>query len=392
MAEETRKNALKSNLRRRGMVLALVFIIAFFGVITRGIIFRPMNISNLFMQNSYVIFITIGMFFCIITGNVDLSVGSVVAVAGALVGYMTVKLGLPTSLAVAITVAAGIAIGILQGSFIAFLNVPPFIVTLAGMLMFRGLTMVILMGQSFGPFSERFRYFASGFVMPQAKLFGMNVVCLAVFVLSVLSLVYSEVERRKNRLKYGFDVEPMVLVVLRLLAVVAVIGALLLSLSNYKGMPFILLILIAVTLIYNFVANNTVMGRHVYAVGGNIKSARLCGVRTRLVMFLAYVNSALLATIAGLVVAGRLNAATVRAGTSYELDAIAACYIGGCSASGGTGTIMGAIIGAAVMAVLNNGMSIMGIGVDMQQVIKGGILLLAVTFDVYSKLKAGQQA
>ena len=387
---EQKKRLFGNDIRQSGMIFALVFIILFFGIVTQGVMFRPMNVSNVFMQNSYVIFLAIGMFFCILTGNVDLSVGSVVAVSGALMGYMTINQGIPTSVAVIVTLIVGLAIGIFQGFFIAFLNVPPFIVTLAGMLIFRGATQVILQGQSLSPFSEGFQYFASGFLLSDIKIGELNFLCVLVLIIGAGLLVFSELKKRKNRIEYGFDVPAVSLVVVKLTAIIVAMAAVLISLGAYRGMPFILFILIFVTAFYTFVSNRTRLGRHIYAVGGNRKAAQLSGVRTKMVMFLVYVNCAFMATIAGLVVTGRLNVATAKAGTSYELDAIAACYIGGCSASGGAGTIIGAIVGAAVMGVLNNGMSILGIGTDMQQVIKGLILLLAVTFDIYSKSKSGK--
>lgn len=389
--EKKKQNLFGANIRQNGMILALVTIILLFGVITHGVIFRPMNVSNLFMQNSYVILLSIGMFFCVLTGNVDLSVGSVVAVAGAMLGYMTVEKGVPTTTAVIITLIMGLLIGAFQGSFIAFLNVPPFIVTLAGMLIFRGLTMVILQGQSLSPFSKGFQYFASGFLLTHVKAAGINIICFALIIISAVAIIWTEIHKRKNRLKYGFEVSPKSMMLAKIVIMIAAISIVLLSLSSYRGMPFILIVLIVVTIVYTFIANKTPIGRHIYAVGGNKNAAKLSGVRTKLVMFAVYVNCSLLATIAGMVVTGRLNVATAKAGNSYELDAIAACYIGGCSASGGAGTIMGVIIGAAVMGILNNGMSILGIGTDMQQVIKGLILLLAVTFDIYTKSKASKQ-
>lgn len=388
---EKKQSLLGSNIRQNGMILALVSIILFFGIVTQGVMFRPMNISNLFMQNSYVIFLAVGMFFCILTGNVDLSVGSVVAVSGAMLGFMIVQKGMPTPVAIVITLLVGILIGVFQGSFIAFMNVPPFIVTLAGMLMFRGLTMVILQGQSLSPFSKSFQYFSSGFVLPRARFIGINIICLFLIIISALVIIWSGLRKRKNRMKYGFEVPSVKVMVLKMAVMIAAISAVILGLSAYRGMPFILIVLIVLTLIYSFISVKTPLGRHIYAVGGNKNAAKLSGVRTKRIMFLVYVNCAFLATIAGIVVTGRLNVATAKAGNSYELDAIAACYIGGCSASGGAGTIMGAIVGATVMGVLNNGMSILGIGTDMQQVVKGMILLLAVTFDIYSKSKTRKQ-
>lgn len=384
---EKKKKMPAINLRQYGMIIALVLITLFFGIVTGGVLFKPMNVSNIFMQNSYIIFLSIGMFFCVLTGNVDLSVGSVVGVSGALLGFMIVEHNIPTPAAVIITLLFGLAIGVFHGCFIAFLNIPPFIVTLAGMLIFRGLTMVILQGQSLSPFSKGFQYFSSGFVGTDMKTGNLNLLCVLLFVIAGAAIMVSEQNKRKSRIKYGFEVPSAGIMAAKLAAVLLAVGAILTGLGMYRGIPFILLVLIIVALVYTYIADKTPMGRHVYAVGGNSAAARLSGVKTKMVMFLVYVNCSFMATIAGIVVTSRLNVATSKAGTSYELDAIAACYIGGCASSGGAGSILGVITGAAVMAVLNNGMSILGIGTDMQQVIKGFILLLAVTFDIRAKAK-----
>ena len=375
------------NLRQYGMIIALVLITLFFGTVTGGVLLKPMNISNIFMQNSYIIFLSIGMFFCVLTGNVDLSVGSVVGVSGALLGFLIVEHNVLTPVAVIVTLVCGLLIGVFHGCFIAFLNIPPLIVTLAGMLIFRGLTMVILQGQSLSPFSKSFQYFSSGFVGTDMKAGGIIILCVLLFAAAAAAIILAEQHKRKARIKYGFEVSSAKIMAAKLAAVLLAVGAILMGLGMYRGIPFILIILIIVALIYTYIADKTPVGRHVYAVGGNADAARLSGVKTRLIMFLVYVNCSFMATIAGIVVTSRLNVATSKAGTSYELDAIAACYIGGCAASGGAGSIIGVITGAAVMAVLNNGMSILGIGTDMQQVIKGFILLLAVTFDIRAKAK-----
>ena len=388
MTEMKEKKVLFSgNLRQMGMVIALVVITIVFAILTKGTLFRPMNISNIFMQNSYEIILAIGMFFCMLTGgNVDLSVGSIVAFSGGVVAVLTLNAGFPTWIAVIITIIAGLAIGCVQGGFIAFLNVPPFIATLAGELVCRGLAQLILEGQTLSPFSAGFQYFANGFVMRYAKIGGINIFCLIIWIVAVAALIWSEMNRRKNRLKHNFSVQPVAIVIVKLACIIAVITFILMSLSSYNGIPFILIVMAVLTIIYSFIASKTIIGRHIYMLGGNRNAAKLSGVRINWMMFLVYVNSALMATVAGIAVAGRLNAATPKSGTGYELDAIAACTIGG--VAGASGSVMGAVLGACVMAILNNGMSIMGLGADMQQVIKGCILLLAVTFDIYLKNKS----
>lgn len=379
----------QGNIRQYGMIIALVFLVLLFGVTTDGILFMPMNVSNIILQNSYVLILAIGMLFCIITGNVDLSVGSVVAFVGAISAVFIVQMQMPTWLAIILSLAVGAAIGAFQGYFIAYIKIPAFIVTLAGMLTLRGLTMVMLQGQTLAPYPSDFQNIASGFLMQDLNFSnGLNIVALVVGIIASVLFILYELDQRKNKLKYNLEVGTISSLVARMVVIIGAINIITYSLASYNGLPIILLCLAALVMVYSFIAGKTISGRHVYAVGGNAKAARLSGIKTQKVMFWVYVNMGLLAAFAGLVVAGRLNAATPKAGNGFELDAIAACYIGGASASGGVGTIVGAIVGGLVMGVLNNGMSIMGVGVDWQQAIKGVVLLIAVTFDVYSKSKS----
>jgi putative multiple sugar transport system permease protein len=379
----------KSNVRQYGMVIALSFIMLLFQGLTRGIMFRPMNITNLVLQNSYVLILAIGMLFCIVTGNIDLSVGSVAAFVGAVSAVMMVDLGMPVFLAVLMALAIGAAVGSFHGLFIAFARMPAFIVTLAGMLIFRGLTMVILKGQTKAPFEKSFQAMAAGYLpWMDLRIRGLNAIALATGIVASAILAGAILRSRRTKTRYHFEVIPLWLDVIRILLIVAAINLLTYEFASFNGLPIIFAILTALILIYTFIAQRTIAGRHVYALGGNEKAARLSGVKTNRVLFWVYVNMGILSALAGLIVAGRLNAATPKAGTGFELDAIAACYIGGASASGGIGTVIGTIVGGFVMAVLNNGMSIMGVSVDWQQSIKGLVLLLAVWFDVYTKTRS----
>ncbi len=378
----------KSNVRQYGMVIALVFIMGFFQILTGGILFKPMNITNLVLQNSYVMILAIGMLLCIVTGNVDLSVGSVVAFVGAVAAVLMVDLKLPVWFGVAAALAIGMLVGSFHGYFIAYLRIPPFIVTLAGMLIFRGLTMVILKGQTKAPFDRSIQDIAAGYLpLMDWRFAGINIIALISGLLLSVIFTVAQFRSRAGKLKYDFEVLPMGLEIGKAGLVVIALNALTISLGAYNGIPIVLVLLLGLILIYTFITQRTIAGRHVYALGGNEKAARLSGVKTQRVMFWVYANMGLLAAVAGLVVAGRLNAATPKAGTGFELDAIAACYIGGASASGGIGTVVGTIVGGLVMGVLNNGMSIMGVSVDWQQAIKGLVLLGAVCFDVYTKSK-----
>jgi putative multiple sugar transport system permease protein len=377
----------KNNIRQYGMVLALVFIMALFQVLTGGILFRPMNITNLVLQNSYVLILGVGMLLCIVTGNVDLSVGSVVAFVGAVAAVFMIDLHMPVVLGIILTLLVGLLVGSFHGYFIAYRKIPPFIVTLGGMLIFRGLTMVILKGQTKAPFAKSIQNIAAGYLPGDFKIAGLNAIAiLAGLVLSAIFIAV-QLNMRKRKKKYDFEVLPVGLEIVKITLVVLAINTLTLLLAAHNGIPLVLILLASLIFIYTFITQKTISGRHIYALGGNEKAARLSGVKTHRVMFWVYANMGLLAAVAGLVVAGRLNAATPKAGTNFELDAIAACYIGGASASGGVGTVLGTIVGGLVMGVLNNGMSIMGVSVDWQQAIKGMVLLAAVCFDVYTKSK-----
>ena len=379
----------KNNIRQYGMVIALSFIMLLFQCLTRGIMFKPMNITNLVLQNSYVLILAIGMLLCIVTGNIDLSVGSVAAFVGAVSAVMMVDLGMPVFLAVLMALAIGAAVGSFHGLFIAFARMPAFIVTLAGMLIFRGLTMVILKGQTKAPFEKSFQAMAAGYLpWMDLRIRGLNAIALATGIVASAVLAGTILRSRRTKTRYHFEVIPLWLDVIRILLIVAAINLLTYEFASFNGLPIIFAILTALILIYTFIAQRTIAGRHVYALGGNEKAARLSGVKTNRVLFWVYVNMGILSALAGLIVAGRLNAATPKAGTGFELDAIAACYIGGASASGGIGTVIGTIVGGFVMAVLNNGMSILGVSVDWQQSIKGLVLLLAVWFDVYTKTRS----
>ncbi len=374
------KSLLSGNIRKYGMGIALISIMILFEILTQGILLKPLNVTNLILQNSYILILAIGMLLVIVTGNVDLSVGSVAAFIGAISAMFMVNYKMSPIIAIPLCLLIGAIIGAWQGFWIAYVKIPAFIVTLAGMLIFRGLTLVILQGQTIAPFPEAFQTISSGFVPG-------NITAIIVGVISSLIYIYLQIKNRKRKLKNGFDVEPISLLIIKCSIVIVVVNIFTYWLSAYKGIPTVLVLLAILVLGYSFIANKTVLGRHIYASGGNKNAAELSGVNTKRTLFLVYVNMGILSALAGMVFAGRLNAATPKAGQNFELDAIAACYIGGASAMGGIGTVFGGIIGGLVMGVLNNGMSILGIGVDWQQAIKGLVLLIAVAFDVYTKSK-----
>ncbi|ALF10576.1 multiple monosaccharide ABC transporter permease [Parageobacillus thermoglucosidasius] len=382
------KQMMKNNMRSYGMVIALVLIILLFQVLTEGILLRPLNITNLILQNSYILVLAIGMMLVIITGHIDLSVGSVAAFVGALAGILMVQHHVPMFVTVLISLLLGALIGAWQGFWVAYVKIPAFIVTLAGMLLFRGLTMIILEGQSIAPFPKSFQNISSGFLPDLFHGQNLHIFTLVIGLIASILFIGSEIRKRNNQKKYGFAVSPAAVFGAKLIAIVAVIMVFSYVLATYEGIPTILIILATLIIAYSFVSNKTVIGRHIYAIGGNEKAAQLSGIKTKRVTFWVFVNMGVLAALSGLIFAARLNAATPKAGNLFELDAIAACFIGGASAYGGVGTISGAIIGGLVMGVINNGMSLLGLGIDWQQAIKGLVLLAAVAFDIYNKNKA----
>ena len=385
------RNFLRDNVRQYGMLIALVVIMLFFQVATDGVLLVPMNVTNLVLQNAYVFILAIGMTLCILTGgNIDLSVGSVVAFIGALCGTLVITLHLNVWLSMGLVLLVGLAIGVWQGFWIAYLRLPAFIVTLAGMLTFRGLTVFMLKGLTIGPFPDVFQQISSGFVPDLLGGDGaaLNIMTLVVGAVIAGLYVLVQFSQRLHRRRNGYASASFGLFIAGVVLVVGVIGLASYWLASYRGLPVIFIIIGILVAAYSFFTQRTVPGRNLYAMGGNEKAAQLSGINTNRVLFFAYVNMGVLAAVTGIAVSSRLNAASPLAGQNFELDAIAACFIGGASATGGIGTIVGAIIGALVMGVLNNGMSILGIGSDIQQVVKGLVLLLAVAFDVLSKRKA----
>ncbi|MFC8866251.1 multiple monosaccharide ABC transporter permease [Streptomyces sp. NPDC057148] len=382
-------DGLRRNMRQYGMLIALGLIVALFAVWSDGDLLLPRNVSNLVLQNSYILILAIGMMLVIISGHIDLSVGSLTAFTGAIAAVLMVRNDLPWPVAVLLCLAIGAAAGATQGFFIAYLGIPSFIVTLAGMLLFRGLTEIFLEGQTLGPFPRDLQKIANGFlpeVGPETNYH--NLTLLLGFAL-IAFVVYQEVRDRKRQQEFALEVLPAKLFWLKLVALVSAVLVVTLLLASYKGAPIVLLILGVLVVGFGYLMRNAIIGRHIYAIGGNLPAAKLSGVKDKKVTFLVFLNMGMLAALAGLVFAARFNAASPKAGLNFELEAIAASFIGGASMSGGVGTVLGAIIGGLVLGVLNNGMNLVGIGTDWQQVIKGAVLLAAVGFDVWNKRRVG---
>ena len=380
---------LRQNMREYGILIALVVIMVFFQIITGGVLFRPVNLTNLVLQNSFVVIMALGMLLVIVAGHIDLSVGSIVAIIGAVAAVMMVNYKIDPWTTSLVCLILGGAIGAAQGYWVAYHHIPAFIVTLAGMLIFRGLTLWLLGGMNIGPFPTEFQKLSTGFLpdLFDMSALGLHSTSIILTIAIPALLVFLSWRSRKINESHGIEVEPFAFFLAQNVVLVGVMLALGYQLSTYKGFPNILVIMGVLIAAYTFVTTRTTIGRRIYALGGNEKATRLSGINTERLSFYTFINMGVLAGFAGLIVAARLNSSTPKAGNGFELDVIAACFIGGASTTGGVGKITGAVVGAFIMGVLNNGMSIMGLGIDFQQMVKGLVLLAAVVFDLYNKQK-----
>ena len=401
-------DTLKAVLKSNTMLFVLVGVMILFEILIRitghGSLFAPANVTNIIRQNAYVAILATGMLLCILTGgNIDLSVGSVVALIGALAGVFIVNWGWPIWLAVLACLILGTAIGAFHGFFIAYIHIPPFITTLAGMLLWRGVATIVLDGRPIAPFPEKYLKLFESYLPVSTdatyEKFGdieifdewvdkyTLMVTLIVTLIAILAFVILEIVSRRNKIKKNYTVSSKGSFIAKLVVLSIVIFIIGQFLARDRGLPVVLILLGVIIAVYSYFTQNTVPGRYLYAIGGNEKAARLSGVNTKNVMFFAYTNMGFISAVAALVTIARMNSAQPTAGQNYEMDAIASCFIGGASAYGGTGTVGGAVVGAIFMGVLNNGMSILGVDMNWQRAVKGMVLLAAVIFDVMSKRK-----
>lgn len=381
---------LLEGVKKYTMILVLLLVTAFFTWGTGGKILLPQNVSNLIAQNAYVFVLASGMLLCILTGgNIDLSVGSIVCFVGAVGAVLMERSNLNPYLAVIAMALTGILIGAWQGFWIAFVRIPPFITTLAGMLVFRGLSNVVLDGMTVSLKSEGFvKLFGGGancYVPDIFNVEGFNLTCMLVGIIACAFYIVIQLKNRIARVRKGYETESMASMLVKMVLICAVVIAFTFRLSQYRGIPTALIWVFIVIVVYAYITSNTTVGRYFYAVGGNEKATKLSGINTNKVYFLAYLNMGFLSALAGMLTIARMTSAQPTYGTGYEMDAIGSCFIGGASAYGGTGTIPGVIVGAVLMGVINLGMSIMGVDQNIQKVVKGLVLLAAVIFDVVSK-------
>lgn len=375
------------DLGRNPMVIALLVTILLFQLLTNGILLRQENLSNLVVQNGYILILAIGMVMVIVGGHIDLSAGSVAGFVGAVSGVLAMRLEIPSPIAILLSLLVGALIGAWQGFWIAYVGVPSFIVTLAGMITFSGLTLAVLGDNNIGSFPDFYRSLGNGFVHFNED--GLDPFTLAATLLTLMALTAMQIRSRRRRISFDQKVDSLAWFVSKLAFLSVAILYFGIMLANYKGTPVVLIILGALIVIYTVITQRSVLGRQVYAVGGNRDAAKLSGIRTKRVDFLLFVNMGVLAGLAGIVFTARLNLAATTGGTGFELEAISAAFVGGAAVTGGVGTVAGAIIGGLIIGILNNGMSIMGLGVQWQLVVKGLVLLAAVAFGVISMMRSG---
>jgi putative multiple sugar transport system permease protein len=380
------RNAMGGNVRQYGMIFALLLLVALFQILTDGLFLEPRNVTSLLVQNGYILILAIGMVMVIIAGHIDLSVGSVAAFVGATVAISMQRFDVPWPLAIVLGLVVGVIVGAWQGYWVAYVGIPAFIVTLAGMLLFRGLDLMMLNASSVAV-PDGFQVIANGFIPDMGPNTGYHNPTLLLSILLIVLLVVLELRKRTEQRKHQMDVLPMSVTILKLAFIGAAVLSFGLLLASYKGVPVVGLILGALVAIYTFVTRKTVFGRHIYSVGGNSSAARLSGVNTKRVDFMVMVNMGLLSGVAGMVFTAYLNAANPKDGVNFELDAIAAVFIGGAAVAGGIGTVSGSMVGGLVMGVLNLGLANLSVDSNFIQIIKGMVLLLAVAFDVRSKIQ-----
>ncbi|HZU92769.1 MAG TPA: multiple monosaccharide ABC transporter permease [Microbacterium sp.] len=376
------------NLRQSGILVAFIAIVAFFAILNPTFL-SPGNLTNIVLQYSYILILAIGMVIVIIAGHIDLSVGSVVALTGATAAVIVIRGQQPWWVGVLAAIAVGLLVGAWQGFWVAYVGIPAFIVTLAGMLLFRGLTFIVLSNVSLSPFGGTYYSIANGFFNGLLGGYGVDVFTLVIFAIGVVGYAVWQVRSRRSKLAHQQSVEALGWFIAKIAIIAAVVMWFGYQLSTSRGLPFVLIILAVLIIAYSVITQKSVFGRHVYAIGGNLHAALLSGVNVRKVNFWIFVNMGLLAGIAGVVFSSRTNGAQPGAGNMFELDAIAACFIGGAAVTGGVGRVGGAIVGGLIMAVMSNGMQLMGLDQATQQVVKGLVLLIAVAFDVWNKRRAG---
>ncbi|SCN22691.1 Xylose transport system permease protein XylH [Clostridium sp. N3C] len=382
------KQLIKQNIREYGMYIALVFIMIIFSITTGGLFTSSRNISNLINQNGYIAVLTVGMTLVLIICNIDLSVGYAAGFLGAVAAILLTQYNLPVFVVVPLVLILGIIIGLCNGILVGKVKIPAFVVTLAGMMIFRGALLLITEGTGTIIIPNKtFNAIGNGFIPDIVKGSDIHILTLIIGGLAILFYIWSQFKTRKNNIKYNFKVVSMKMFILKVTFISIIIAYLTWILANYNGLSWTTVVVAIVVAIYHFITNKTQLGRHIYAVGGNIEAAKLSGINVNKITYIVFASMGMLAALAGILYTARLQSATTVAGTGFEMDAIAAAYVGGVSAAGGVGKITGSIIGALVIASMTNGMNLMGVGIHYQYIIKGLVLVVAVAFDIQTRKK-----
>ncbi|WP_423408841.1 sugar ABC transporter permease [Heyndrickxia sp. MSNUG] len=382
------KSLVKVNIRDYGMYIALLFIMLTFSLMTDGLFMSSRNISNLLDSAGYIAVLAVGMTLVIVIRHIDLSVGFLAGFLGAIAAILLTQAGVPIYLTIPIILVLGIIIGMFNGLLVAQIGIPSFVATLAGMLIFRGALLQVT--EKSGTIiikDENFNAIGNGFIPSIVEVNGLHLLSLIVGIAGIILYIYSEISTRKNKLKYQFEVVSKGIFTLKLVFISAIIAYITWILAGYNGFSWTVVIMLLVVLVYHFLTTKTVLGRHIYAVGSNPEAAHLSGINVKKITYMVFGSMGMLAALSGVLFTSRLQSATTTAGTLFELDAIAAAYVGGVSSAGGVGKVTGAIIGAIVMASLSNGMNLLGVGISYQYIIRGGVLAAAVIFDVMTRRK-----
>lgn len=384
------KQLFSKNIRDYGMYIALFVIILIFTILTDGLFISSRNISNLLDSAGYIAVLAVGVMLVIVIRHTDLSIGFLAGFLGAIAAILLMKYGLPVYIVIPIILALGVVAGLITGVLVGRLGIPAFVATLAGWLIYRGA--ILKVTEKSGTIivqDETFNAIGNGFIPSIMQISGLHLLSLILGVVGIILYIYSSISNRRNKLKYNFEVVSKQIFVIQLVFISAIILAITWILANYNGFSWTMIIMLLVVIVYHFFTTKTVRGRHIYAVGSNPEAAHLSGINVKNITYIVFGSMGLLAALSGILFTSRLQAATTTAGTLFELDAIAAAYVGGVSAAGGVGKVTGAIIGAIVMASLTSGMNLLGVGISYQYMIKGGVLALAVIFDVVTRRKAG---
>ncbi|KAB7672653.1 sugar ABC transporter permease [Bacillus sp. B1-b2] len=380
------KTLIRENIRDYGMYIALFVIIVTFTIMTNGLFISSRNISNLLDSAGYIAVLAVAMTLVIVIRHIDLSVGYVAGFLGAIAAILLTQAGVSVYLTIPIILLLGIAIGIFNGLLVAHIGIPAFVATLAGMLIFRGALLQVT--EKSGTIiiqNDAFNAIGNGYIPSLLEINGLHFLSLIVGLVGILLYIFSEFSNRRNKVKYQFEVVSTPIFVLKLVFVSVIIGYITWILAGYNGFSWTVIIMLAVVIVYHFLTTKTVLGRHIYAVGSNPEAAHLSGINVRKITYIVFGSMGMMAALSGILFTARLQSATTTAGTLFELDAIAAAYVGGVSAAGGVGKVTGAIIGAIVMASLSSGMNLLGVGISYQYMIRGGVLAGAVIFDVLTR-------